>query len=147
MYALSRGPRKIVASTRRGPATQLDNLEIKDTEKEPSNGVIMSSPRPYFNPHAVRRGGGNFQRPQNANGSQLETSSQIQHEELVRFVMQSWSKVKNEMEMSSRNSNQRDGGPVVYKDKMHNPSLQGFEPFDLASYWGTRTMQKITGSS
>ncbi|XP_021347431.1 MAPK regulated corepressor interacting protein 2-like [Mizuhopecten yessoensis] len=142
MYALSRGPSKIVASTRRGPATQLDNLEIKDTEKEPANGVIMSSPRPYF-----RRGGGNFQRSHNANGSQQESTSQIQHDELVRYVMHSWSKVRNEMEMSSRNSNQRDGGPVVYKDKMHNPSLQGFEAFDLASYWGTRTMQKITGSS
>ncbi|XP_060076083.1 MAPK regulated corepressor interacting protein 2-like [Ylistrum balloti] len=145
MYALSRGPSKIVASTRRGPATQLDNLEIKDTEKEHSNGVIMSSPRPYFNHHAVRRGGG-FQRPHNTNGSQ-ETTSQVQHEELVRFVMQSWSKVRSEMETSARNSNQRDGGPVVYKDKMHNPSLQSFEPFDLATYWGTRTMQKITGSS
>ncbi|XP_069124769.1 MAPK regulated corepressor interacting protein 2-like [Argopecten irradians] len=146
MYALSRGPSKIVASTRRGPATQLDNLEIKDTEKEPSNGVIMSSPRPYFNHNSLRRGGGNFQRAHSTNGAQ-ETSTQLQHDELVRFVMHSWSKVRNEIETSSRNSNQRDVGPVIYKDKIHNPSLQGFEPFDLASYWGTRTMQKITGSS
>ncbi|XP_052068594.1 MAPK regulated corepressor interacting protein 2-like [Mytilus californianus] len=142
MYALSRGPSKIASSTRRGPPKAIDNLEIKDVEKQQkgTGALTMSSPKPTFNHHQMngRRSGYNKQNPPPVQ------EAFPQHEEIVKFLTDAWSKVSVELESKK---NFREGGPIVYRDKdPNNPVLKNFKPFDLESYWGQRTLEKITSS-
>ena len=140
MYALSRGPSKIVSSTRRGPPKALDNLEIKDAEKQlkGSGALNMSSPKPTFNHQHM-----NGRRYTRQNPSPVQ-EVYPQHEEIVKFLTDSWHKVSNELESKK---NYREGGPIVYRDKdPNNPVLKNFKAFDLESYWGQRTYEKLTSS-
>ncbi|XP_061191281.1 mapk-regulated corepressor-interacting protein 1-like [Saccostrea echinata] len=140
MYALQRGPSKLVASTRRGPSKSLNNLEKKDQEKDSSEDSNMSSPKPTFNynQHHVN-GKRGFSRSNSSSSAEAMTP---QHEEIVRYLYDAWVKVNNELEACSRN--QREGGPIVYRDKNpNNPTLVNFKPFDLESYWGDRQLNSL----
>lgn len=80
----------------------------------------MSSPKPTFNynQHHVN-GKRGFPRSNSSGSAEAFTP---QHEEIVRFLYDAWTKVNNEMDSCARN--QREGGPIVYKDKNpNNPTL------------------------
>ncbi|KAL5018779.1 hypothetical protein ScPMuIL_004501 [Solemya velum] len=139
MYTLSKGPSKIVTNSRRGPSKQIESLETWDSKKralcEPASmSSGFNSPRPVFN---VKK---NCMRPNNI----PHEPPSPQHEEIVRYLTDSWNRVCEEMDMSV--GNQKDA-PFFYKEKTPNPQLAGFKPFDLEVHWGKRTLQKLTGSS
>ncbi|XP_045211505.1 MAPK regulated corepressor interacting protein 2-like [Mercenaria mercenaria] len=138
MYALPSRPSKIVANARIGPSKTLNNLEIaRDTEKQQltQTAVGMSSPKPVFNGNRTR-----YPMRQNSNPQQPQYSAQ--HEEMVRYLSDTWNRVNHELER-----NQREGGPIVYREKNPNPRLNDFKPFDLEQFWGDRYMQQVTGST
>ncbi|XP_060553667.1 mapk-regulated corepressor-interacting protein 1-like isoform X2 [Ruditapes philippinarum] len=141
MYALPSRPNKIVANARIGPSKTLNNLEIsRDTEKQQlsHDTVGMSSPKPVFNGNRNR----SYPNPMRQNSNPQQPQYTAQHEEFVRILSDSWNRVNHELER-----NQREGGPIVYREKNPNPMLNGFKPFDLEQFWGDRYMQQVTGST
>ncbi|XP_066250332.1 uncharacterized protein [Euwallacea similis] len=54
-----------------------------------------------------------------------------QHDELIRYIYDSWSKV--ELDRGSNN--------VVYYQELENHQLKDFRPFDLEAFWGRRMHQ------
>ncbi|XP_021926717.1 MAPK regulated corepressor interacting protein 2-like isoform X2 [Zootermopsis nevadensis] len=65
---------------------------------------------------------------QNSQRMQQETSP-TQHDDLIRYICESWNTVSRELENFSQN------GADTNKD---------FEPFDLEAWWGKRVVQNIT---
>ncbi|XP_050295776.1 pyrroline-5-carboxylate reductase 1 [Anthonomus grandis grandis] len=54
-----------------------------------------------------------------------------QHDELIKYIYESWSKV--EMDKGSNN--------VLYYQEHENFHLKDFRPFDLEAYWGRKVHQ------
>ncbi|KAL1517041.1 hypothetical protein ABEB36_000858 [Hypothenemus hampei] len=54
-----------------------------------------------------------------------------QHDELIKYIYDSWNKV--EMEKGSNN--------IVYYQDVESSHLKDFRPFDLEAYWGRRLHQ------
>ncbi|KAJ8319219.1 hypothetical protein KUTeg_004310 [Tegillarca granosa] len=119
-----------------GYPSQLDNLENRDTEKNNGGPSTMSSPKPTFNHNHVNGKRGGLSRPNSIPNDSLPP----QHDEIVRFLTESWNKVRREMDLPPQR--QTEGGPIIYRDKNPNPVLLDFKPFDLEEYWGQRTLKK-----
>ncbi|KAF0293751.1 MAPK regulated corepressor interacting protein 2 [Amphibalanus amphitrite] len=148
MYTVSKGPSKIVARTRRGLSQKLDSLDAlrELTRKSSSDSsppsspetrsvadLEISSPRPVFSER----------RRQNSRHKPQPTISP-QHEEVVRYLEHTWSRVQEELD----SSNGEDAAESFYYDQREvHPALLDFEPFDLESWWGRRLYQQLTGSS
>ncbi|XP_060534915.1 uncharacterized protein LOC132707190 isoform X2 [Cylas formicarius] len=54
-----------------------------------------------------------------------------QHDELIRFIHESWTKVEMDRGTSA----------VMYYQEQESQSLKDFRPFDLDAYWGRRMHQ------
>ncbi|GFG32681.1 hypothetical protein Cfor_04685 [Coptotermes formosanus] len=83
---------------------------------------------------------------QNSQRAQQETSP-TQHDDLIRYICESWNTVSRELENYSQNgADSSKGGPSVlyYVEQEPNPQLKDFEPFDLEAWWGKRVVQNIT---
>lgn len=77
---------------------------------------------------------------------QQETSP-TQHDDLIKYIYDSWNTVTRELENFSQNgADSSKGGPSVlyYVEHEPNPQLKDFEPFDLEAWWGKRVVQNIT---
>ncbi|XP_073968740.1 MAPK regulated corepressor interacting protein 2-like [Rhodnius prolixus] len=141
MYTVSKGPSKIVAKTRRGITQNLERLEnLRDSKKPPEENVSTNSvPKPYFQPvngkksHTLRS-------PQEA--------ITPQHEEVIKFIYDSWTSVCKEGEEDSSVETDLQGSPRIVYYEGSEPSLvlQDFKPFDLESWWGKRLFNTITKS-
>lgn len=59
-----------------------------------------------------------------------------EHRLLVSFLLEGWSQVEQEI--------QTEGGRVKYYLEQENPSLTGFQPFDLEAWWGQKLYQALT---
>ncbi|XP_013414886.1 MAPK regulated corepressor interacting protein 2 [Lingula anatina] len=137
MYALTRGSTKISTHPRRGPTQLIDRVESRDLAKrEPSGPAPMTSPRPLFNDKKTA-----VVRPVTRMAPEPVTPH---HEDNVKFLLQAWQQVQREIEMSQKSGKD---GPIFYQEKTPNPKLSDFEPFDLESWWGKRTLEKIHQSS
>ncbi|KAK0080207.1 hypothetical protein PV325_000305 [Microctonus aethiopoides] len=143
MYTVSKGPSKIVAKTRRGISQNLDRLEtLRDltrksgpTEKNCHDEENRQAPRPVFNVNGKSK--------LSSQRHRIQEVITPQHEELIKFVYESWSQVDN----CARN--ELDGcltKTLYYNDGEPNDSLQDFKPFDLESWWGKRLFNNITKS-
>lgn len=72
-----------------------------------------------------------------------------QHDDLIKYICDSWNKVSRELENFSQNgADNSKGGPCVlyYVEQDPNPQLKDFEPFDLEAWWGKRVVQKYKHS-
>lgn len=70
-----------------------------------------------------------------------------QHEEIIKFVYDSWTTVCRECDLEPQEDGQSPQPPSpVYYDGEPNGSLQDFKPFDLESWWGKRLFNNITKS-
>ncbi|XP_014677183.1 PREDICTED: protein FAM195A-like isoform X2 [Priapulus caudatus] len=98
----------------------------------------MTSPKPVFNgkPRYNNR---------NHQVSRHHELVAAPHEEMVRYISDAWNKVSKEYEAHRKAG--RDLTIVYYQEKVPNPQLNGFEPFDLESWWGNRILKDITQSS
>ncbi|XP_071447370.1 MAPK regulated corepressor interacting protein 2-like [Hetaerina americana] len=71
-----------------------------------------------------------------------------QHEELIKYIYESWNKVSREADIGQNGSNSSKGMPSVsyYEPREPNPQLKDFKAFDLEAWWGQRVVQSITGT-
>lgn len=148
MYTVSKGPSKIVAKTRRGINQNLDRLEtLRDLTRKPDpeddQDVIRHVPKPVF--HMNGKSKLNHQR------HQIQEVITPQHEELIKFVHESWSQVNTRPRSSSSDGSEcsEPSSPnsiVYYNDGEPNDILQDFKPFDLESWWGKRLFNNLTKS-
>jgi len=84
---------------------------------------------------------GNIRRPNNNPRCvpPSEKPTNAQHEEIIKYIHDSWSKVYQEAESNSSNGN---GTPkVIYYSDVESNNLQNFKPFDLEAFWGRRVAQ------
>ncbi|XP_011703666.1 PREDICTED: protein FAM195A isoform X2 [Wasmannia auropunctata] len=127
MYTVSKGPSKIVAKTRRGISQNLERLEtLRDLTRkadiEDDDEITCHVPKPVFHVNGKSK----FI-------SQRHQMQQViitpQHEELVKFIYEC-----------------PNDSIVYYDDGEKNDSLQGFKPFDLESWWGSRLYHNLLKS-
>ncbi|XP_008559070.1 MAPK regulated corepressor interacting protein 2 [Microplitis demolitor] len=151
MYTVSKGPSKIVAKTRRGISQNLDRLDtLRDltrksdpSEKECDDEIDRHAPKPVFNVNGKSK-----------ISSQRHRMQEVitpQHEELIKFVYESWSQVGSCTGNGvSEDSHDSERGDLItslyYNDGEPNDVLQDFKPFDLESWWGKRLFNNITKS-
>ncbi|KAF4517680.1 hypothetical protein B566_EDAN016710 [Ephemera danica] len=118
MYTLSKGPSKFVAKARRGLTQKLERLDSRDHTRKPAdsatvnaNGgedgqqVMNNSPKPVF--HSVNK----------KVSSQRSQQEEItpQHEELIKYIYDSWSSVCKELEEeTSSDKSQSSTGSIAY---------------------------------
>ncbi|XP_049810252.1 MAPK regulated corepressor interacting protein 2-like [Schistocerca nitens] len=72
-----------------------------------------------------------------------------QHDDLIKYICDSWNKVTRELENFSQNGSENGkGGPCVlyYAEQDTNPQLKDFEPFDLEAWWGQRVVKNYKHS-
>ncbi|XP_013772911.1 MAPK regulated corepressor interacting protein 2-like isoform X1 [Limulus polyphemus] len=144
MYTLSKGPSKILAKTRRGLTQKVDSLESpRDfASKRPGelNGTAdMSSPKPVFQQVNGRR---------SYNQKSSQDTITPQHEEIMRYIHDSWKLVSREYEAAKQPGAEGKVNSVVYyQDNCSTSQLPKFEPFDLELFWGQRVIQSITQST
>ncbi|XP_046398611.1 MAPK regulated corepressor interacting protein 2-like [Ischnura elegans] len=71
-----------------------------------------------------------------------------QHEELIKYIYESWNKVSREADIGQNGSSSNKGMPSVsyYQPRETNPQLKDFKAFDLEAWWGQRVVQSITGT-
>lgn len=148
MYTVSKGPSKIVAKTRRGISQNFERLDTlrdltRKADTEDDHEATRQAPKPVF--HMNGKVKFSSQR------HQLQEVITPQHEELIKFVYESWNQVN-----IRQNSESSDGSEcsepssstsiVYYNDGEPNNTLQDFKPFDLESWWGKRLFNNITKS-
>ncbi|KAF5289172.1 hypothetical protein FQR65_LT02062 [Abscondita terminalis] len=64
----------------------------------------------------------------------MERPTPSQHDDLIKFIYDSWNKVSQEV---TRNT----GNTASYYREQEPEMLKNFEPFDLEAYWGRRNVQ------
>ncbi|KAI4472141.1 Small GTPase [Holotrichia oblita] len=64
---------------------------------------------------------------------QIDKHTCAQHEELIRYIHDSWNKVSQELDRSN--------GNTAYYNEQEPHHLKNFKPFDLQAYWGRRVVQ------
>ncbi|CAI9716412.1 Hypothetical predicted protein [Octopus vulgaris] len=153
--------RKILG-LRRGPPNSLDPIEGRgdgnSTSKRPTVGhhtAAMSSQKSVFNGKravSVHR--------QNSYPSE----SQSQHDDIVKYLTDSWNKVVSEPDSRHPRDNKawsrfshdmdnrhqriiKSSNPTWYKEKCPNPQMENFKPFDLDKWCNQRTLEKPRGTT
>ncbi|EFA12137.1 MAPK regulated corepressor interacting protein 2 isoform X3 [Tribolium castaneum] len=133
-----KGPSKIVAkTTRRGISQKMDNIReyTRNKSVENEDNELPAVPRPVFhNKKSVSH--------------QLHRQEVIspQHEEIIKFINDSWNKVCAEISQDSDGcASPKSDQSIYYEDEPL--ILEGFKPFDLESWWGKRLYACITGST
>ncbi|XP_003692997.1 MAPK regulated corepressor interacting protein 2 [Apis florea] len=148
MYTVSKGPSKIVAKTRRGISQNLERLETlrdltRKADPDDDQEITRHVPKPVF--HMNGKSKFSSQR------HQMQEVITPQHEELIKFVYESWNQVntRQRSESSDGSDCSEPSSPntiVYYNDGEPNDTLQDFKPFDLESWWGKRLFNNITKS-
>ncbi|XP_034240810.1 MAPK regulated corepressor interacting protein 2 [Thrips palmi] len=143
MYTVSKGPSKIVAKTRRGISQNLERLDTlrdarKSTDSKEDQDYVINTPKPVFHMNGKKS---------NHNRYHQEVISP-QHEEIIKFIYDSWTTVCKECEVEPQEDGQspQPPSPVYYNDCEPSELLQDFKPFDLESWWGKRLFNNITKS-
>lgn len=74
---------------------------------------------------------GNSRRPPNITRiPPNEKQLYAQHEDLIKYIYDSWSKISQEVNRNSGSSSS-----AVYYQEQSSQSLKDFEPIDLEAYW------------
>ncbi|XP_014219438.1 MAPK regulated corepressor interacting protein 2 [Copidosoma floridanum] len=151
MYTVSKGPSKIVAKTRRGINQNLERLEnLRDLTRksDPEEDISeedkanMNVPKPVFYTNGKLK-------PNSQRHRQRQEAITPQHEELIRFVCDSWNQINDRQKCSSSDDSDESSSNetiVYYNSGEPNHLLQDFKPFDLESWWGKRLFNNITKS-
>lgn len=163
-----KGPSKILNRARRDISQNLENIDkvpensrksspVNNRENSTAVTAIMNSPpQPSFQQLDSGRGkSGVGLRQQNGrtptrNGAQQHQEIARQHEELVKYFSDSWTRVCIEVEMNRLNGtdDQAGGNQIAYyhDDRVHQ-DLENFVPIDLEAWRDERIYQKMTQSS
>ncbi|GJQ84204.1 hypothetical protein Trydic_g2876 [Trypoxylus dichotomus] len=96
----------------------------------------MSGPRmnvSQMNGNSRRTTNINRMPPQQPPQQSFDKHTCAQHEELIHYIHDSWSKVSQEVDRSN--------GNATYYNEQEPHHLKNFKPFDLQAYWGRRIVQ------
>ncbi|XP_076683606.1 MAPK regulated corepressor interacting protein 2 isoform X1 [Andrena cerasifolii] len=148
MYTVSKGPSKIVAKTRRGISQNLERLETlrdltRKADPDDDHEITRHVPKPVFHMNGKSK--------LSSHRHQMQEVITPQHEELIKFVYESWNQVntRQRSESSDGSDCSEPSSPnsiVYYNGGEPNDTLQDFKPFDLESWWGKRLFNNITKS-
>ena len=61
----------------------------------------------------------------------LEKPHCAQHDELIKYIYDSWNKVSQEVDRNT-------GNTAIYYQEQENQNLKDFKPFNLEEYWDRR---------
>ena len=155
MYTVNKGPSKLVAKTRGGLSQNYEKIEtIREISRKCSENyenTEMNVPRPvfqqqrktYHNHHHYNHG----LKEQSVEEQQISTP---QHEELVKYIRDSWNMVASTNPYDSTVTDETTSAVPQKKPTYHedppSPLLKDFGAFDLESWWGRRLFNNITKS-
>ncbi|XP_069005216.1 MAPK regulated corepressor interacting protein 2-like isoform X2 [Embiotoca jacksoni] len=137
MYAITRGPSKLVTQRRTGPTQQLDKINDFKHKQTSWNMPDLPAAKIVFN----RLNGKKYHHHP---ASALPASGQPEdrftpaHQENVEFAYDAWREVS-----------QREQGPEVtrrvvrYKETTTGPHVDDFVPLDLDEWWAQRFLANI----
>uniref|UniRef100_A0A6E8W538 MAPK regulated corepressor interacting protein 2 n=1 Tax=Anopheles coluzzii TaxID=1518534 RepID=A0A6E8W538_ANOCL len=166
MYTVSKGPSKLVAKTRRGIPQNYEKYELfRDLgRKECDISSEFSVPRPVFQA-STKSAAVQYLKAQQQQQQQHEQNVSPQHEELIKYINDSWNMVVadnpydvpgspnstgSNCSLSSNSStssvSSTSSTSTVYYNEPPNPLLVDFKPFDLETWWGKRIFNNITKS-
>lgn len=167
MYTVSKGPSKLVAKTRRGIPQNYEKYELfRDLgRKECEFTSEFSVPRPVFQASTKSAAAQYLKAQQQQQQQSYEQNVSPQHEELIKYINDSWNMVVaanpydvpgspdstgSNCSLSSNSStssvSSTSSTSTVYYNEPPNPLLVDFKPFDLETWWGKRIFNNITKS-
>uniref|UniRef100_A0A182WEY5 Protein FAM195A n=1 Tax=Anopheles minimus TaxID=112268 RepID=A0A182WEY5_9DIPT len=167
MYTVSKGPSKLVAKTRRGIPQNYEKYELfRDLgRKECDITSEFSVPRPVFQASTKSAAVQYLKAQQQQQQQSYEQNVTPQHEELIKYINDSWNMVVasnpydvpgspdstgSNCSLSSNSStssvSSTSSTSTVYYNEPPNPLLVDFKPFDLETWWGKRIFNNITKS-
>lgn len=160
MYTVSKGPSKLVAkTTRRGISQNYDSVRDISRRNGADHGEDfeqISVPKPVFQSKKSAQ----YLRSQSYHQPPEEVLSP-QHEELIKYIHESWNIVaasnpydappspdstNGSLSSNSSNSSYSNASTSTYYVGTPSPLLRDFKPFDLESWWGRRLFNNITKS-
>ncbi|XP_052862478.1 MAPK regulated corepressor interacting protein 2 isoform X2 [Anopheles cruzii] len=167
MYTVSKGPSKLVAKTRRGIPQNYEKYELlRDLGRKTNGESELSVPRPVFQ-LSKKSAAAQYLRTQQRQQEQFEQEKlSPQHEELIKYINDSWNMVVasnpydtpgspdstgSNCSLSSNSStsssvSSSSSTSTVYYNEPPSPLLVDFKPFDLENWWGKRIFNNITKS-
>ncbi|XP_065162663.1 uncharacterized protein [Atheta coriaria] len=97
----------------------------------------MSGPRSNMS----QMNGNNRRPPSNTNNlnrvPSIEKPTCAQHDDLIKYICESWNKISQEADKSSNSST------IKYYCEQESHMPKDFEPFNLEAYWGRKEVQKL----
>lgn len=178
MYTVNKGPSKLVAKTRGGLSQNFEKIEtIREISRKCSENFDnqeMMGPRPVF--QQTRKTYHNHHHHHHQKDHTIDEPTSPQHEELVKYIRDSWNMVVSANPYDNGDSDVVSGGATnlvdgdmangnkatstnqqstqeyvvrrgtIYHDDPPSPILKDFGAFDLESWWGRRLFNNITKS-
>lgn len=172
MYTVSKGPSKLVAKTRRGIPQNYEKYELLRDLGRKTNGECdiaseFSMPRPVF--QATKKSAAtHYIKTQQQQHRQQKSEQGVvspQHEELIKYINDSWNMVvaANPYDVpgspdstgsncslastsSTTSASSTSSSSTVYYNEPPSSVLVDFQPFDLETWWGKRIFNSITKS-
>lgn len=152
MYTVNKGSSKLVAKTRGGLST-FKSIDVISSSHDTIGAADRLNPqRPVF--HNTRK---NHHHHHNHHSSTREPEeiplASPQHEELVKFIQDSWTELAIPNEEQSPASESTNGHQesikssakrIVIYSETPSEALKDFGAFDLESWWGRRLFNNIT---
>ncbi|RZB40502.1 FAM195 domain containing protein [Asbolus verrucosus] len=133
-----KGPSKIVAkTTRRGISQNMDNIReyTRNKSVESEDNEVATASKPVFHNKKLAQ----------QHRQEMEVISP-QHEEIIKFIKDSWNKVCSEVCQDPDGCpNPKSDQSIYYVDRPL--ILEGFKPFDVELWWGQRYIARITGAA
>lgn len=159
MYTVNKNPSKFVTKTRGGLTQNIEKFEtIRKCTDNTENGEFCV-PRPIFQPTSNRK---SYHHSNSVIGNGKDSAVTTptvspQHDELVKFIRDSWNTVATSNGYDEVTTDADDGGgggnrvsptrkqpAAVYHNDPPSPALKDFGAFDLESWWGRRLFNNIT---
>ncbi|XP_044734865.1 MAPK regulated corepressor interacting protein 2-like [Chrysoperla carnea] len=94
--------------------------------------------------------GSNHKRAPNSiirlNQTSPPSSINTQHDDLIKYIFESWDKVSKEFHHGARSGSNSHVTVAYYQEREPNPMLKDFQPFDLEAWWGKKIVQNISAT-
>ncbi|KAL2086942.1 hypothetical protein ACEWY4_018001 [Coilia grayii] len=137
MYTITRGPSKLVTQRRTGPIQQIESKSTGVKHKQ-THWFTTNCPAPKIVFH--RLNGHRYHKPPVPKTVPLEGFTPA-HEENVKFVLEAWKELEQNMGEGQRVENSR--APVQYAEKTPSTVMKNFVPIDLEEWWAQRFLANI----
>lgn len=143
----------------RNKSSKSSFLKKSPTSSQSSTFDQSSPPQPIF--HPIHHNG-NKQRSSNQQRAQKQQYITPEHNEMIKYVQQSWKGVErdyknsvnnyiNKIDLKQKQTNAKrktatSSTPLLLSGSYHHTSgtKDSFQPFDLETFWGNRILKRLT---